>query len=52
MQHLSLQMLQHVESTWMESHLLFTLMFRKITRIIYTVQAVQHVLENQVLSSL
>jgi hypothetical protein len=47
MQHLLQRMLQHVVSTLMESHLLFTLMFHKITRTISTVQAAQHVPENQ-----
>jgi hypothetical protein len=50
MQLLLQQMLQHVESTLTESHLLYTLMCHKITRIIYTVLAVQPVPVNQVLS--
>jgi hypothetical protein len=41
-------MLQHAVSTLMESHLLCTLMFRKITRITSTVQAVPHAPVNQV----
>jgi hypothetical protein len=45
---LSQQMLQHVVSTLMESHSLFTLMFHKITRITSTAQAAQPVQENQV----
>jgi hypothetical protein len=44
------QMLQHAVSTLMESHLLCTLMFHKITRITSTVQAAQLVPVNQVLS--
>jgi hypothetical protein len=40
-------MLQHVESTLMESLSLFTLIFHKITRITYTVQVVQLALANQ-----
>jgi hypothetical protein len=48
MQFLLQQTLQHVESTLMESHLLSTLMSRKITRIIYTAQAAQLVPVNQV----
>jgi hypothetical protein len=40
-------MLQHVESTLMESHLLYTLIFHKITRITCTVQAAQLALANQ-----
>jgi hypothetical protein len=48
MQLLLQQMLQHVESTLMESHLLSTLMFHKITRITSTAQAAQLVLVNQV----
>jgi hypothetical protein len=40
-------MLQHAESTLMESHLLFTLIFHKITRITCTVQVVQLALANQ-----
>jgi hypothetical protein len=50
MQPLLQQMLQHAESTWMESHLLCTLTFHKITRIISTVQAAQLVPVNQVQS--
>jgi hypothetical protein len=42
------QMSQHAEFTLMESHLLFTLMFHKITRITCTDQAEQLVLANQV----
>jgi hypothetical protein len=42
------QMLQHVEFTLMESHLLCTSMFHKITRITSTVQAAQLVPVNQV----
>jgi hypothetical protein len=49
MQPLSQQMLQHVVFTLMESHLLYTLMFHKITKTISTVQAAQHELENQAL---
>jgi hypothetical protein len=45
---LSQQMLQHEAFTLMESHLLYTLMFHKITRITYTVQAAQRVLVSQV----
>jgi hypothetical protein len=41
-------MLQHAVSTLMESHLLCTLMFHKITRIISTVQAEQLVPVNLV----
>jgi hypothetical protein len=41
-------MLQRAVSTLMESHLLCTLMFLKITRITSTVQAVQPVPVNQV----
>jgi hypothetical protein len=41
--------LQHVVSTLMESHLLCTLMFHTITRLIYTAQAVQLVPVNLVL---
>jgi hypothetical protein len=41
-------MLQPAVSTLMASHLLCTLMFRKITRITYTVQAAQLVPVNQV----
>jgi hypothetical protein len=48
MQLLLQQMLQHVVFTLMESHLLFMLMFHKITKIIYTVQAAQLVLVNLV----
>jgi hypothetical protein len=48
MQHLSQQMLQHVEFTLMESRLLYMLMFHKITRITSTVQAAQLVPVNQV----
>jgi hypothetical protein len=48
MQLLLQQMSQHVESTLMESHLLYTLMFHKITRITYTVQDAQLVPVNQV----
>jgi hypothetical protein len=48
MQHLSRQMLQHAVSMSMESHLLCTLMFRKITRITSTAQAAQPVQANQV----
>jgi hypothetical protein len=40
-------MLQHAESTLMESHLLCTLTFHKITRITSTVQVVQLALANQ-----
>jgi hypothetical protein len=40
-------MLQHAESTLMESHLLCTLIFHKITRITYTVQVAQLALANQ-----
>jgi hypothetical protein len=43
------QMLRRAVSTLMESHLLYTLMFHKITRIISTVQAAQLVPVNQVL---
>jgi hypothetical protein len=43
------QMLQHVEFTLMESHLLYTLMFHKITRITFTAQAAQLVPVNLVL---
>jgi hypothetical protein len=42
------QMLQHAVSTLMESHLLYTLMFLKITRITSTAQAAQLVPVNQV----
>jgi hypothetical protein len=49
MQHLLQQMLPHVVSTLMESHLLCMLMFHKITRITSTAQAAQLVPENQVL---
>jgi hypothetical protein len=42
------QMLQHAVSTLMESHLLYTLMFHKITRITSTVQAAQLAPVNQV----
>jgi hypothetical protein len=45
---LSQQMLQHVESTLMESHLLYTLMFHKIIRITSTAQAAQLAPVNQV----
>jgi hypothetical protein len=45
---LSQPMLQRVESTLTESHLLYTLMFHRITRITFTVQAVQLVPVNQV----
>jgi hypothetical protein len=41
-------MLQLAASMLMESHLLCTSMFHKITRITCTVQAAQLVLENQV----
>jgi hypothetical protein len=41
MQLLLQQMSQHVVSTLMEYHLLFTLMFHKTTRIISTAQAAQ-----------
>jgi hypothetical protein len=41
------QMSQRVVFTLMESLLLYTLMFHKITRITYTVQAAQHVPVNQ-----
>jgi hypothetical protein len=44
----SQQMLQHAVSTLTESHLLYTLMFHKITRITYTAQAAQLVPVNQV----
>jgi hypothetical protein len=47
---LSQQMLQHVVSTLMESHSLCMSMFRKIIKIIYTVQAEQPVQVNQVQS--
>jgi hypothetical protein len=50
MQLLWQQMWQHVVSMLMESHLLYTLMFHKITRITYTAQVVQPVLVNQVQS--
>jgi hypothetical protein len=49
MQPSSQQMLQHAGSTVMESHLLSTLMFHKITKITSTVQAVRPVLVNLVL---
>jgi hypothetical protein len=49
MQPSSQQMLQHAVSTLMESHLLSTLMFHKITKITSTVQAVRPVLVNLVL---
>jgi hypothetical protein len=42
------QMLQLAVFTLMEFHSLFTLMFHRITRITYTVQAAQRVLVNQV----
>jgi hypothetical protein len=45
----SQQMLQHEESTLTESLLLFTLMFRRITRTTSTAQAVQLAPVNQVL---
>jgi hypothetical protein len=48
MQLLLQQMLQHAESTLMESHLLYTLTFHKITRITSTAQAAQLVPVNQV----
>jgi hypothetical protein len=48
MQHSLQQMLQHAVSTLMESHLLYTLMFHKITRITFTAQAAPLVLVNQV----
>jgi hypothetical protein len=41
-------MLQHAVSTSMESHLLYMLMFRKITRITSTAQAAQLAPVNQV----
>jgi hypothetical protein len=49
MQPLSQQMLQRAVFTLMASHLLFMLMFHKITRITSIVQAVQLVPVNQVL---
>jgi hypothetical protein len=42
------QTLQHAESMLMESHLLYTLMFHKIIRITYIVQAAQPAPVNQV----
>jgi hypothetical protein len=48
MQHLLQQMLQHAVSTLMESLLLYTLMFPKITRITFTAQAAQPVPVNLV----
>jgi hypothetical protein len=50
MQLLLQQMLQHAVSMLMESHLLYTLMFHKITRITSTAQAAQLVPVSQVLS--
>jgi hypothetical protein len=50
MQLLSQQMLQHVVSMLMESHLLCMSMFHKITRITFTVQAAQPEPVSQVLS--
>jgi hypothetical protein len=47
MPHLLQRMLQHVVFTLMESHLLYTLMFHKITRITSTAQAAQLVPVNQ-----
>jgi hypothetical protein len=44
------RMLQHAVSTLMESHLLCTLTFHRITRITSTAQAAQLVPVNQVLS--
>jgi hypothetical protein len=48
MPHLLQPTLQRVVFTSMESHLLYTLMFRKTIRITSTVQVAQLVLANQV----